>query len=146
MRPLEVADDGGLIAHLGGDDLPPHRAFPFRRPFDLAAEQFGVGGAVVGEIERAWLELLVAHQHQHVQLRHAPQRAGGDREIGRRRHDDGNIRQRDGALLARLAILNVKLVELHPYPQVVAEEMENVVAHLCLRNQGRALGRSTQVE
>ena len=129
MCPFKVDDDGGLIANFGRDDLPPHRAFPFRRPFDLAAEQFGVGGAVVGEIEGARLELLVAHKHQYVQLSHAPQRTGGDGEIRRNRHDDGNICQWNSAFLARLAVLNVKLIELHPYPQVVAEKMEDVVAH-----------------
>ena len=73
MCPFQVREIGGLIADFGGDDLPPHGGFPFRRPFDLAAEQFRVRGAVIGQSDGTRLKLLIADEQQNIQFRHAAQ-------------------------------------------------------------------------
>ena len=111
---------GRLIADLGGDDLPPHGRFPGGRPFNLAAEQFRVGGPVIGQGDGARLKFLIANQQQHIQFCHAPQRTGGKLRVPRGAHDGRNIRQRHGFIRAAVQIGDVKLVKLQPHPQVMA--------------------------
>ena len=112
-----------LIPNFRRDDLPPERFFPLRRPFDLAAKQFRIRGAVIGQGEDARFKFFVANEHQNIQLRHASKRARCHGQIRRGGDNHRNIRERHGAFGAVLAILNVKLIKLQPHPQMVTEKM-----------------------
>ena len=119
MRAFQVREIGGLIADFGGDDLPPHGGFPFRRPFNLAAEQFRVRGAIIGQGDGARLKFLIADEEQNIQFRHAPERTAGKFRVPRRAYDDCNIRQRHRFIRAAIQVRDVKLVKLQPHPEVV---------------------------
>ena len=120
MRSFQVGEVGGLVAYFGGDDLPPHRGFPFRRPFDLTAKQIGVGGAIIGQGDRARLKLLIADEQEHIQFRHAPQGTGGKLGVPRGANDGCHIRQRHGFVRAVLHVRDAKLVKLDADFQIVA--------------------------
>lgn len=120
MRPFQVRKIRGLVANFGGDDLPPHGGFPFGSPFDLAAEQFRVRGAVIGQGDGARLKLLVADQQQNIQFRHAPERTAGKLRVPRRADDDRHVRERHRFIRAVLQVRDVKLVKFQPHPKVWA--------------------------
>ena len=120
MRPFQVREIGGLVADFGGDDLPPHGGFPFRRPFNLAAEQFRVRGAIIGQSDGARLKLLIADEQEDIQFRHAPERTTGNVRVPCRADDDRHICQRHGFIHAAVQIRNVKLIKLDADFQIVA--------------------------
>ena len=111
---------GGLVADLGCDDLPPHGRLPHRRPFNLPAQKFSAGGAIVGHGQRARFKFLIADQQQHVQLCHAAQRTGGELRVPRCADDHRHVLQRHGFVRATLHVRNMKLVKLDADFQVRA--------------------------
>lgn len=120
MRPFQVREIGGLVADFGGDDLPPHGGFPFRRPFNLASEQFRVRGAIIGQGDGARFKLLIADEQQDIQFRHAPERTAGKLRVPRRADDDRHIRQRHRFIRAAIQVRDMKLVQLDADFQIMA--------------------------
>jgi len=120
MRAFQVREVGGLIADFGGDDLPPHGGFPFRRPFNLPAEQFRVGGTVIGQSDGARLKLFITDQQEDIQFRHAPECAAGKLRVPCRADDDRHIRQRHGTVHAAVQVRDIKLIQLNADFQIGA--------------------------
>ena len=120
MRAFQMRKIGGLIADFGGDDLPPHGGFPFRLPFNLAAKQFRVCGAIIWQGDGARFELLIADEQQDIQFRHAPERTAGKLRVSRRADDDRDIRQRHRFIRAAIQVRYMKLVKLDADLQIMA--------------------------
>ena len=107
MGAFRIDQNGSLISYFCRDDISPNGKFPFGRPFDLATEQVGIGGPIVGERQAARLEFFIADDQEDVQLGHPSECAVGKLRVARSGNDHRHIGQRHRAVGSLVEIADV---------------------------------------